>query len=280
VNARSTVASDDPHRPRPLRDWLAEGPFTLALSSGFFGFFAHAGALAALEDEGLVPSDLRGSSAGALVSATWAAGLDARAIAKRFFELRRSEFWDPGVGFGFLRGRKFRALLTDVLPVHAFERCRAPVSISVFDVLSVQTRVLSRGDLVPAVVASCSVPGMFHPVWHEGRPLLDGGVLDRPALHGVPNERRVLLHHLPSRSRAKSRDVVPKLAKLRTVTMRGLPQVDPFRLDRGVLAFDHAYAAMREALSRPADPWIVTGAVPTGTVTKGPFPGSTAARGA
>ena len=45
-----------------LREWLAEGPFTLALSSGFFGFFAHAGVVSVLEAEGLRPARIAGSA--------------------------------------------------------------------------------------------------------------------------------------------------------------------------------------------------------------------------
>src|SRR5690606_33221631 len=47
-------------------DWLAREPFTLALSAGFFGFFAHTGVLLALEHAGLRPRRIVGVSAGAL----------------------------------------------------------------------------------------------------------------------------------------------------------------------------------------------------------------------
>ena len=56
--------------PKTLRTWLTEAPFTLGMSSGFFGFFAHAGVLAALEEQGLTPRAVAGSSAGALVTGT------------------------------------------------------------------------------------------------------------------------------------------------------------------------------------------------------------------
>ena len=61
-----------------LGDWLEEAPFSLAMSSGFFGFFAHAGVLAALDESALIPKQLSGSSAGALVSVAYAAGLAPR----------------------------------------------------------------------------------------------------------------------------------------------------------------------------------------------------------
>ena len=48
-----------------LHDHLAQRPFALAMSSGFFGFFAHAGVLRALDEASLRPTRLSGSSAGA-----------------------------------------------------------------------------------------------------------------------------------------------------------------------------------------------------------------------
>ena len=57
-----------PHpSPPTLADWLALEPFGLTLSSGFFGFFAHAGVVQALAERKLQPASLSGSSAGALI---------------------------------------------------------------------------------------------------------------------------------------------------------------------------------------------------------------------
>ena len=56
-----------------VSEWLDEGPFTLTLSAGFFGFYAHTGVLLALEERGHHPAKLTGSSAGALVAAAYAA---------------------------------------------------------------------------------------------------------------------------------------------------------------------------------------------------------------
>ena len=78
-----------------LREHLREAPFSLAMSSGFFGFFAHCGFLTVLEDEGLLPRRVTGSSAGALVGALWAAGLDASVLEDELRRLRRADFWDP-----------------------------------------------------------------------------------------------------------------------------------------------------------------------------------------
>ena len=64
---------------RTLRDWLAGKPFTLVMSSGFFGFFAHAGVVSVLEEQGLRPARIAGSSAGALVGAPLGRGDSCRA---------------------------------------------------------------------------------------------------------------------------------------------------------------------------------------------------------
>src|SRR3954471_24484850 len=173
-----------------LREWLRERPFALALSSGFFGFFAHTGVMSVLEDEGLLPARLSGSSAGALVSGLWASGVATGRLRDELFALRREHFWDPRPGLGLLRGRLFRARLDDLLGARTFAACRVPVAVSVYDVLSRRTRVLAEGELAPAIQASCAVPLLFHPIWVGGRPLLDGGIADRPGLDGLPAGER------------------------------------------------------------------------------------------
>jgi len=236
-----------------LREWLREGPYTLTMSSGFFGFFAHAGMLSVLEEEGLLPARITGSSAGALVGAAWASGLSTEKLAAELFALRREHFWDPWPGAGLLRGKLFRERLESLLPVHRFESCRVPLHVSVFDLASRRTRVLGgAGDLVRAIHATCAVPLMFHPVWIGGRPYADGGVGDRPGIAGVPAGERVLYHHLASRSpwrRVRSPSLrVPVREGLRPLVLEGIPRVGPFRLERGRRAFDVARGRTRELL--------------------------------
>jgi len=243
--------------PPTLRAWLRERPFALSLSSGFFGFFAHTGVMTVLEEEGLVPARLSGSSAGALVAGLWASGLSASVLRDELFALRREHFWDPSLGLGFLRGRLFRERLLRLLPVRTFDACRAPLAISVFDVLSGSTRVVDAGEIAPVIQASCAVPGLFHPVWVGGRPLLDGGIADRPGILGLPEGERTLYHHLASRSpwrRPGSPSLaLPRRAELTSLVIQGLPRVGPFRLPEGMRAFEAARAAARAALDAPID---------------------------
>ena len=236
----------------PLRQWLLEAPFTLAMSSGFFGFFAHAGVVSALEEEGLSPARLCGSSAGGLVAGLWGAGLPARALRDELLALRREHFWDPRLGPGLLRGALFRERLQRLLPVRTFVEAPRSVAVSVFDLLSRRTVVVRTGPLAEALHASCAVPFLFHPVWLSGRPCADGGVLDRHGLAGAASGERILYHHLTSRSPWRGAGSaalrIPDRASLRAVAIEGLPRLGPFRLDRAREAVEKAAEGMRAAL--------------------------------
>ena len=237
-----------------LRDWLSAEPFTLVMSSGFFGFFAHAGVVSVLEDEGLLPARMCGSSAGALVGGLWASGVPATRLSHELLELRREHFWDVRPGLGLLRGALFRARLEALALVRTFEECRVPLAVSAFDVLAARTTVLRDGELAPALHASCAAPFMFQPVRIGARLYLDGGILDRPGLAGAGQGERVLFHHLTSRSPWRRRSSpalrVPERPDMQVVALEGLPRLGPFQLERGREAMERAAEGMRIALSR------------------------------
>lgn len=237
--------------PQTLRSWLAAAPYGLAMSSGFFAFFAHTGMMTVLEDEGLVPARVAGSSAGALVTGIWASGVDAPVLAGELEKLERAHFWDPAPGLGLLRGRLFRDKLETMLVKGTFERCRVPAAVSAFDVKTRTTHVLSHGALAPALAASCAVPGLFHPVRIGGRAYLDGGILDRPGLEGMPSaHERVLFHHIASKSPWRGALATPRRAGMVTLVLEGLPRSGPFRLQEGRRAYAAARAAVKRALDR------------------------------
>jgi NTE family protein len=237
-----------------LGEGLSRGPFGLAMSSGFFSFYAHTGMLAALTARGLAPAHVAGSSAGAMISAAWAAGVPLDELAAFLVRMRRVDFWDPAFGPGLLAGKKFDALLRQILPLERIEACRVPVRISAFDILARTTRILARGDLATAIRASCAVPAMFQPVWIDRRPHWDGGILDRPGLAGVP-AGRLLFHHISAHapwSRANAPVLaIPTRADMVTLVLDDLPRANPFRLDAGREALRVARAATERALDLP-----------------------------
>ena len=240
-------------------EWLAEGPYHLALGAGFFGFFSHTGLLLALEERGLLPKRVVGVSAGALAGGLWASGVSGEGLRNELVSLRREDFWDPGLPLGgLLRGRKFAARLRKVLAgpgISEIEQCRVPFAAVVHDVLARRAVVMDRGPIDVAIRASCTVPLMFRPILSGGRVLVDGGVSDRSGMSALPDGERVLMHYLPSRRRVRLRTPerppsrVPDRPSMVLVTP-GLPKVDPFHLDLGPVALhrtrEHAHRWLDE----------------------------------
>lgn len=232
--------------------WLAHQPFTLSLSAGFFGFFAHAGLLQALEQFELWPARIVGTSAGALAGGLWAAGLSGRDLEEAFNSLSRSDFWDPGLPLGgLLRGRKFASLLDELLipsGTETIEATRVPFVAVAHDVLARKTVSLERGRLEPAIRASCAVPLMFRPVRVDGRLLIDGGYSDRGGFVALADGERTLYHHLSHNSpwsgiAGPEEHEIARVDERLTLIMPGLPRVTPFRLQRGRHAVDIARLA-------------------------------------
>lgn len=241
--------------PPTLHQWLAEQPFTLTLSSGFFGFFAHAGVLQALEEFQLLPKKLTGSSAGALIAGCWAGGMNSQDIKELLFRLKRKDFWDPGLGLGLLKGDKFRQLLEDSLAASDFSECRAELALSAYSLESKETRVLQSGGLVAAIYASCAIPFMFQPIVINEHRLLDGGIKDRPALNATEPGERIFYHHIASKSpwRRKNSSAIqiPRRANLTSLVIHDLPRSGPFKLELGQVAYRKAYQATQRALEMP-----------------------------
>ncbi|WP_250657856.1 patatin-like phospholipase family protein [Alkalimarinus coralli] len=237
-----------------LREWLAAEPFTLSMSSGFFSFFAHAGMLSVLESEDLLPAKVTGSSAGALVGGCWASGCSVEELKSRLFSLTKEDFWDPGLGFGLLKGRKFREIVSDVCKVDKLEQCRVPAAFSAFDLASLDTHVLTVGAIQNVISASCAFPLLFQPVCVDNRYYLDGGIKDRAGLKGVGEQERVFYHHIVSRSPWRRKNsaalTIPSRNNMKSLAINGIPRVGPNDLEQGKAAFKFAREQTRQALDK------------------------------
>lgn len=190
----------------------------VVLSAGYFGFYGHAGFVAALRGVGIEPAAYAGTSAGALVAALAASGLEPSEIAARLLRLQRNDFWDPSpiswlldairgrIPTGLLAGRRFRRLLAEVLPVDRIEDTPTPLVIATTDVTHAELRVHTEGDLVEVICASCAYPGLFCTVNHGGAELWDGGLVDKAPLWALAEGRELdalVVHYLPSRVRSQ-----------------------------------------------------------------------------
>jgi NTE family protein len=245
-----------------LRNWLSQAPFSLCFSSGFFGFFAHAGMVSVLEEESLLPTRLMGSSAGALVSGLWASGLKTSEMKPLLIDLKKESFWDPGIGLGLLKGDLFDELLRSFLKCERFEETKVPVQMTAFNCFKLRGELFSSGDLASAIRASCTFPGLFHPIWINGMPYIDGGVTDRSGLLGAQEGERILYHHLASRSRLRTMaglTSAPARAQTVTLMLNKLPRCGPTLLHQAQLAFECAQEQTLRLLDTALEPRPSTG---------------------
>ncbi|NLL15038.1 MAG: BamA/TamA family outer membrane protein [Fibrobacter sp.] len=188
------------------------GPrFALVLSGGGAKGLAQIGVLKALEESGLRPDLIVGTSMGALIGTLYAAGYSPQAIdslvrtvqwdgiynniinRRKLFvsqkseprnyllELRFNHNFQPSL-FSQSYGQQFYDFLTPML-VDAqsrsngnFDSLRIPVRIVATDLLTGEKVVFSEGNLVTAIRASCSIPFIFSPVEMDNMLLVDGGL--------------------------------------------------------------------------------------------------------
>ncbi len=153
----------------------------LALGSGAARGWAHIGVIETLVDHGIRPDVVAGSSIGALVGAAWCAGhLDSLSTWVR--SLSRVDvlrMLDVSVGNGgFVEGRRLMGVFGDRIRTRQIEDLDPPFVAVATDIHSGREMWLRRGSLLDAVRASISLPGIFTPVQHENRWLVDGGLVN------------------------------------------------------------------------------------------------------
>ncbi|AZZ36843.1 patatin [Bdellovibrio sp. qaytius] len=232
-------------------DLLHAKPFTLSLSSGFFGFFAHAGFIKALEEKNLKPKLIVGSSAGALTAACYASGLTANDMSKEFTQIKKTDFWDVGLGFGLVRGEKLEKLF-DRFMSPDFSKLSTPLQISAFDLFALKTKTLNSGSVAKAARASCAVPGLFHPVRIDKRTYLDGGVADKMGLSSVDRSDFVLCHSLGSTNGFESKRVNRKNFKnLMQLELKNISRSGPDHLHVGPEIINQVHVQTKAWLESP-----------------------------
>lgn len=151
----------------------------LVLSGGGARTIAHLGVIKALEEEGIEFHHMSGTSAGALIAALYAGGLNPDEIFSLLVKLRIWSFASPVIPKrGLLGMNNAEKLLQEHLPVKTFEELQIPICVSATDLNSGKSVCFSQGDLVKPLLASCCIPVLFNPVKYEGRSYIDGGILN------------------------------------------------------------------------------------------------------
>lgn len=195
-----------------------------------------------------------GSSAGAFIGAGLASGLRVRDLEEITLRIQLDDFWDPGLGLGFVRGRKLEKLLAQYFKSD-FSELHTPLRVSTFDIVARKTRVFTDGPLARVCVASAAVPLLFHPVRIANRYFWDGGVLDKSGIHGIPATERLLIHYLQGESlyesfeRKKLQKKMPAHHKI--IQLQKVPRCGPKKLHLGPEILTYTYKQTLQSLDSP-----------------------------
>ncbi len=158
--------------------------FGLALGAGGARGIAHIGFLQALEEEGLKPDYIAGTSMGSIVGAAYAMGISLHELKLVAKSLRLLDVVSRSKQKGGMFGtQKVRALLEKHIGDKQFSDTKIPFRCVAVDMIKQETVEFSEGSLLDAVIASSSIPGVFPPFEKDGKRLIDGVVLERvPAM--------------------------------------------------------------------------------------------------
>ncbi|MDI6758553.1 MAG: patatin-like phospholipase family protein [Candidatus Omnitrophota bacterium] len=154
----------------------------LVLGVGVGYGFCHVGVLKVIEEERIPIDVIAGSSVGALIASLWATGKTSGEILEISKEFKEpAQIWNL-IDFqfpllGFIKGSKLKKFLKKHLGDKTFYNTKLPLKIVASNVKRKETRILDKGSLVDAVMASCAIPGVFAPFRFKEEMLFDGGVI-------------------------------------------------------------------------------------------------------
>ncbi|WP_228488116.1 patatin-like phospholipase family protein [Caenimonas koreensis] len=152
----------------------------LALGGGAARGFAHVGVIQVLEEAGLRPSLVVGTSAGSLVAALYASGRNSAQLQQVAETMEEAAFTDwtlPIFSRGMLRGEALSRYVNQQVGGKLIEQMPMPLGIVATDLNSGQGVLFQRGDTGTAVRASSAVPAVFVPVKINGHEYVDGGLV-------------------------------------------------------------------------------------------------------
>jgi NTE family protein len=180
VGCASAPAPKLPEAPPPV---VAAKPLPrigLALGGGAARGFAHVGVIQVLEEAGIKPALVVGTSAGSLVAALYASGRNGQQLQAVAMNMEEAAFADwtlPIFSRGVLRGEALARYVNSQVGNRLIENMAVPLGIVATDLQSGQGVLFRRGDTGTAVRASSAVPAVFLPVRIASREYVDGGLV-------------------------------------------------------------------------------------------------------
>lgn len=182
IIAMSILTSCASTQAPPVTD-LPKPKIALVLGGGAARGFAHVGVIRALEQEKIPIDMIIGTSVGSLIGAIYASDPNSFELEWTAFMLEKDSLFDYGIlnaftGMGFAKGQKLEDFVRTKITTTNIENMKLPFAAVATDLKRGTRVVLDHGPVAKAIHASCAIPGVFEPVDHQGRLLVDGGVVD------------------------------------------------------------------------------------------------------
>lgn len=166
----------------------------LVLSGGGARGFAHLGVLQALNEAGIFPDVISGTSAGALAGVLYCDGHAPKDILKFMKTDSRLSYMRPTLPRdGLLQISGVIKLLEAHLNAKTFEELKIPLFVAATDLNKGRAVYFSKGDLLTPIMASSSIPVLFKPVIINKIYYVDGGVMDNLPIRPIDNKCRLTL---------------------------------------------------------------------------------------
>jgi NTE family protein len=161
----------------------------LALSGGGARGIAHLGMLRALEEHDIKFATISGASVGAIIGALYAQGMRPSEIMEAIMQTRIFRSLRPAWTLrGLLSMESIQSLLMQFVPHNTFEGLQIPLTVAATDLETGKPCHFREGQLIPALLASSCVPGMFNPVAFNGTTYVDGGITDNFPVRAIRHD--------------------------------------------------------------------------------------------
>lgn len=151
----------------------------LVLSGGGVRAIAHIGLIKVLLENGIVPTQVSGTSAGALVCALYAAGYNTDEMIQFFKQTPILDFSLYALNKpGILDSVKYEKFFKTFFLENSFEKLKYPLTTTATNLLSGRLEYFSKGELIKPLIASCALPPLFSPLKINDKLYSDGGILN------------------------------------------------------------------------------------------------------
>ena len=174
----ATATRSNPEPQPPLATTTAPVRIGIALGGGAAKGFAHIGVIKMLEANGFAPAVISGTSAGSVVGALYASGMNAFEMQEKAVALDEAKIrdlqWSSG---GLVQGQKLEDYVNEQVRRKPMEQLAKPFVAVATRLEDGERTVFARGNTGQAVRASSSVPGVFQPVTIGKYHFVDGGIV-------------------------------------------------------------------------------------------------------